>query len=639
MQKSGIIKLCLVGIFILCFSPCSEAKLKLPVLVSDGMVLQRDQPIKIWGWADAGENIALKFLQKTYKTTADKDGNWSIQIPPQKAGGPYSMLINEIELENILIGDVWLCSGQSNMETPISRVMDLFADEIRSYSNPMIRHIKIPLSYNFHAPQKDIKQAEWKALTQENILSFTAVPYFFAKYLYEELEIPIGLINSSVGGSPAEAWISEEYLKEFPHYINDKKICESDNYIEETQKLQNARNYLWNKILNENDKGLLEKWIDPNLNDNDWKTVDMFSNWGSDDVKPINGSFWFRKNIDIPSHLAGNKAVLRLGCIVDADSVFVNGKFVGTTSYQYPPRIYQIPENLLKEGENNITIRLISNGGFPRFVKDKPYKIVFDKEEIDLGNSWKYKIGNRMLPMPAGVTFHYKAAGLYNSMIAPLQNQALKGVLWYQGESNTDRYNEYYHLLSTLINNWRELWDRPDLAFLIAQLPNFMPSYHYPTESQWAELRNAQLKISRNIPNTALGVNIDLGEWNDIHPLNKKDLGYRLALQAQKLVYGKNIIADGPVYESFEIVGNSILLSFRKGTNDFLPVGELKGFAIAGSDGHYHWAKAKIENGKILVWSDKVQNPVKVRYAWANNPDGANLKNKSGIPASPFETE
>jgi sialate O-acetylesterase len=640
MQKTGILRLCSIVFFIFSFAFSGEAKVKLPVLVSDGMVLQRETPIVLWGWADANEQIEIVFKNKTYTTQAGEKGDWKITLPAQKAGGPYSMQINDIELQDILIGDVWLCSGQSNMETPLPRVMELYADEILTYSNTQIRHIKIPLSYNFHAPQQDIESAEWKAITTENISLLTAVPYFFAKFLYEEINVPIGLINSSVGGSPAEAWISEEYLKDFPHYLNDRQICESDSYVAETQKLQQLRNSLWSKTLNEGDKGLKEKWTGPALDDSDWETVNMFAGWGSDGVNPVNGSFWFRKNIELPAHLATKKATLRLGCIVDADSVFVNGVFVGATSYQYPPRIYQIPENLLKEGRNNITIRLISQGGFPHFVSGKPYKIIFDNEEINLEGDWKYKLGNRMLAMPGGITFHNKPAVLYNSMIAPLKNLALKGVLWYQGESNANRHNEYYALLSNLITNWRALWASSGLPFIIVQLPNYMPSYDYPTESWWADLRDVQLKLSQNIPYTGLSVNIDIGEWNDIHPLNKKDVGYRLMLQAQKLAYGNTaIVADGPVYESKVIDGDKIILSFREGTDDFMPVAELKGFAIAGEDSKYHWAEATIENRKVIVRSDKVSNPVKVRYAWADNPAGANLKNKSGLPASPFETK
>lgn len=640
MLNRGIIKLFLLC-FLVSFSVSkSDAKVKLPTLVSDGMVLQRDQTVKIWGWADVGENITVAFLKNKYSVLTDNDGRWEIELKPAKAGGPYSMKINDIELKDILIGDVWLCAGQSNMETTIERVMDMFSNEILSYENTNIRYVKIKQDYTFRGPKDDIKPTSWQPVTQKHVQQMAAVPYFFAKFLYEKTSVPIGLVNTAVGGSAAEAWVSEKYLKDFPHYLNDLEICKAEGYVEATEALQNQRYFLYNRMQDKTDTGLKENWKNPALDDRNWCSVDMFANWGSDGVNWINGSHWLRKNINIPAHLAGQKAVLRLGCIVDSDSVFINGVFVGSTSYQYPPRKYEILVNLLKEGDNNITIRLFSGGGRPQFVEDKPYEIVFENEKISLLGSWKHRVGTRMFPLPGGVGFSNKATVLYNAMIAPLKNMAFRGVLWYQGESNTGRYNEYYGIVEALIANWRQLFNKPDLPFFIAQLPNFMQVRNTPSDGGWARLRDVQLKLSQHIPNVGLTVNIDLGEWNDIHPLNKKDVGYRLMLQAQKLAYAnKNIIADGPVYESKEIKGNKVVLSFREGTNDFEPVDELKGFAIAGEDGRYQWAKAKIENGKIVVWNDNIQNPKNVRYAWADNPGDVSLRNRSNLPASPFTTE
>ncbi|NDV81572.1 sialate O-acetylesterase [Bacteroides sp. 51] len=631
--------LSLAVIFILSFSLAGEAKVKLPVLVSDGMVLQREQPIKVWGWADAGEAIEVKFLKKKYQTVADANGNWMVELKPAKAGGPYTMNINDVELKDILIGDVFLFSGQSNMETTIERVMDMFADDIRSYENPNIRHIKLQHDYNFK-PQRDVKPAAWRPVTQEYVMPMTAVPYFFARFLYEEKKIPIGLVNTAVGGSPIEAWVNEDYLTGFPQYLIDKKICEADGYVEAVQKLQNMRGRLYNEALNANDAGLKENWKNPVLDDSNWTITDMFANWASDGYSNVNGSHWLRKNIDLPKRLAGQKAVLRLGCIIDADSVFVNGVFVGNTTYQYPPRIYTLPANLLKEGKNNITIRLFCSGGRARFVEDKPYKIVFDQEEISLLGNWKHRVGCRMFGLPGGVGFSGKAAVLYNALIAPLQNMTFKGAFWYQGESNAGRSYEYYDMFTALASSWRDLFDRQDLPFIILQLPNHMQQRNEPSDGGWAQLREVQKQLAQDIPHAAMTVNIDLGEWNDIHPLNKKDVGYRMMLQAEKLMYGNNkVIADGPVYESYEITGNKVILTFKEGTNDFKPVDELKGFAIAGKDGRYQWAKARIENGKVVVWNDRIAHPDKVRYAWADNPGEVNLYNQSGLPAAPFQTK
>ena len=621
----------------------SEAKVTLPVLVSDGMVLQRDRDITIWGTADAGEAVKIRFLEKNYTTVADTGGNWSVILPPAKAGGPYVMTVNELEITGVLIGDVWLCSGQSNMELPIGRVMDLYRKEVESYINPMIRHIKVPLAYNFHDPQQDINPASWQELTPENALSFSAVAYFFAKELFETTKTPVGLINATVGGSPAEAWISQEGLTDFPHYLNCRDICRSDEYVSDVKRVDRERRNLWNAILYRQDAGLNgeQEWFSPGYDDSGWVEVDLFDkSWGSDGLNSVNGSHWLRKEFSLPAHLQAKPAVLRLGCIVDADSVFVNGLFVGTTAYQYPPRIYTIPANLLKEGRNTITVRLVSYSGYPGFVEDKPYKLVFDGEEVSLEGTWKYRQGTRMPALPGETFFHYKPTGLFNAMIAPLQHWGIKGVLWYQGESNTGRYNEYYGLMKALIGDWRNLWKQPELPFLIVQLAGFMQDPPHPAESHWAELRNVQLRLSQTVPNTGLGVTIDIGEWNDIHPLNKKEVAHRLFLAARKIVYLEDIVSSGPVYKEMRIEGDKIILTFTEtGSGLIGKDGPLKHFAIAGSDRKFVWAEATIKGNEVVVCNREVPHPVAVRYGWSNNPEEANLRNKEGLLASPFRTD
>ncbi|MDR2119287.1 MAG: sialate O-acetylesterase [Tannerella sp.] len=618
------------------------AQVRLPGLIGDNMLLQRDTPVKLWGWAASNEPVKLIFEKRTYNTVADSAGNWEILLPAQKAGGPHHLVVNNIEIKNILFGDLWLCSGQSNMETPVSRVITLFGEEIRQYANPNIRYVKIPLSYNFHAPQQDVTPCKWVDVTPETAPDFSAVAYFFAKEIYEKTGVPVGLINSSVGGSPAEAWISEEALQSFPALLNDKRICESDEYVSAMLRLGALSGQRWNEVLNACDEGLngAVKWYASGYDDRAWQTTDLPGNrWGKQNDRPLNGVFWFRKTIEIPSDRENQPADLYMGRIVNSDSVYVNGIFVGTTSYQYPPRNYTIPANVLRAGKNEITVRLVCPAGFPEFVRDKPYKIVFNHHEISLEGEWKYRTG---AIMPAatggGIAFQYKPVGLYNAMIAPLRNFTFKGALWYQGEANTGRYDEYYALMSALIGDWRGLWGNT-FPFFIVQLPNFMEPALLQQHSNWAELRNVQLKLSQTIPNTALAVTIDLGEWNDIHPLNKKDVGKRLALQARKLVYGENIVGEGPVYQSCQTEGNKIVLSFKEGTDDLLPADELKGFAVAGADGIYRLAKAKTDGKKVIVLSDEITRPVGVRYAWANNPEGAGLRNTAGLPASPFSTE
>ena len=629
-----------VCLLFLCISLHINAEVKLPRLISDGMILQRETPVKIWGWASKNETITLKFQGQSYKTKADKTGNWKIELPAQTAGGPYTMEINKIILKNILFGDVWLCSGQSNMELPISRVLDLYRDEVKDVSNDNIRLFHVPLKYNFQQPETDFVGGEWKSVTPGNLLNFSAAAYFFAKDLYDKYQVPIGLLRSAVGGSPAEAWLSEEALKDYPHHIEAARQC-TPSFIDSVSAADRKNGYEWAVTLNNLDKGI-SKWFKPDTDVSDWNTISLPGYWADKlpNNKRIIGSIWLRKDFEVPASMTGQEAILRLGCIVDSDSAFINGTFVGSISYQYPPRIYNIPVGLLKEGKNNITVRVVSTGR-GGFVEEKPYKIIAGNQTIDLTGNWLYKIGAEMKPSSfPSTTFQYKPMGLFNSMINPLLNYAIKGVIWYQGESNTGRTEEYKKLFPGLINNWREKWNNPELPFIYVQLANFMKIQREPVESGWAELREIQRK-ALNLPHTGMAVAIDLGEWNDIHPLNKKDIGRRLSLEAQRVAYNENdIISSGPLYKDMTIEGNAIILRFSSVGSGLYANNLLQGFAIAGEDGKFVWADAVVTSqNTVKVWNNKIKNPTVVRYAWADNPVEANLKNKEGLPASPFSTK
>lgn len=515
----------------LCFAVISEAKIVLPNLISDGMVLQRGTPVKIWGKADSGEKIQLTFLKKKYQAVADSLGNWQIALPALKPGGPFSMSINDITLQNILIGDVFLCSGQSNMELMVSRVMDKYADEVNQYENPSIRYLKVPYAYDFNTPLSDIKPMAWKPLTKDNVMGYSALCYFFAKLLYEKTGVPVGIVNSSWGGTPVEAWISEEGLKDYPIYLNQKSLYSSEELMNEIQRTGARHGRQWQAVLHASDKGLHDTtlWYDENLDDSAWDSVDMFSSqWGSNGWRPINGSHWFRQSVEVPASWEGKDAVLRLGCIVDADSVYVNGHFVGSVSYQYPPRIYKVPASVLKPGKNQITVRLISNGGYPHFVKEKPYKLVCGHEEVNLSTTWKHRVGTVMPSMPGGsVAFQNMPLGLYNGMIAPLLNYQFKGVVWYQGESNVGKWKEYSSLLVSLMNDWRSKFGNAQLPFYIIELASFM-SPDNPGKFAWGKLQEQQADAVSKVSNATLIKNSDTGEWNDIHPLDKKTAAGRL---------------------------------------------------------------------------------------------------------------
>lgn len=546
----SVFRLGVAVLLCLCTGSLVEAKVKLPALISDGMVLQREQPVKVWGTADAGESIRLKLLKgkskTTYTTTSDANGKWSITLPPLRAGGPYTMQINDLEVKDMLVGDVWLCSGQSNMELPVSRMTDMFAEEIATYNNEKIRQIIVPKTYNFHAPQQELPQTSWKPLTQENVMSFSALAYFFAKATYEKTGIPIGLINSSWGGTPVEAWISEEGLKEFPMYINDKRLYEDDDYCAHIKKLESENLYRWNTALYRGDAGLHEAtpWYAANYDDSNWKEVDMFStDWGNNGLNPIGGSHWLRKDVELPQEWEDKEAVIRLGCIIDADSVYVNGIFVGTTGYQYPPRIYKIPAGVLKAGRNNVTVRILSNGGQPAFVREKPYKLLLApygnyqlstlnsqlNKEVSLEGNWKYHPGAPMPAAPGMMFFCYKPVCLYNAMIVPLQNYGIRGVIWYQGESNVSRRNEYAALLTAMMTDWRRTFGNDRLPFYIVELADFLHPNDAGGRRAWAEMRAEQAKAAEMNVHATLIRNSDLGEWNDIHPLDKKTLGGRVA--------------------------------------------------------------------------------------------------------------
>jgi sialate O-acetylesterase len=623
-----------------------SGQVRLPKLISDGMVLQRDVPLKIWGWAPPGEKITVHFNHADYPTTTDSNGNWAVTLPPQKAGGPCEMTVrasDTIVIHDIMLGDVWICSGQSNMELPMKRVAPLYGSEIASAHDPCIRQFEVPKTYRFDEPQTDLPYGRWTAVNPESVLNFSAVAYFFARELYACYQTPIGLINTALGGSPVEAWISEDSLKPYSAYYEEAQRFKDQHLIEQILSEDKMRISAWYELLYRKDAGYADPshpWYAEDTNISSWSEMNVPGYWELDGGRPLNGVMWFRRTFDLPKNLSNQQALLILGCIVDADSVYINGRLVGTTAYQYPPRRYEIPAGILKAGKNSIAARVISQSGRGGFVEEKAYCLDFGDQIIDLQGIWKYRLGARMEPLVGETFIRWKPLGLYNAMIAPLLNYPIKGVIWYQGESNTSRPAEYRQLFATLIRDWRSQWNQGDFPFLFVQLANFMKSYPEPTESNWATLRESQLKTLA-LPNTGMAVAIDIGEWNDIHPLNKKDLGKRLALAARKWAYGEDtIVHSGPVYKSMKTEGNKIILSFTHTGSGLTARGDtLQAFAIAGADKQFVWANAIIEQDKVIVWNDQISQPVAVRYAWADNPENANLYNKEGLPASPFRTD
>ena len=621
-MKNALRSLVIVGL-LMCISQPLNAKIRLPKLISDCLVLQRDVPLKIWGWADVGEKVTIRLDGNYYETEADLNGDWLVTLPPHKAGGPFLLEVNEIAIRDVLIGDVWLCSGQSNQETPIHRLTEMFP-EINVSNNHMIRHYKVPTQDSKEYLQEEIAgNAQWHSGVASEVMNWTALAYFYAVEAYEKTGVPQGMLVSSLGGSAIESWIGQEHLKEFPQLLLDKEAL---NGFEQAKK----------------DKGE-GKWNQWDWDDSDWKTMQMPGTWRENGLN-VRGTVWMRKDFEIPESMEGRHAKLSMGTLVHNDAVFVNGVYVGSTGYEYPPRRYQIPAGVLRKGKNTIAVRLNAPAGNGEFIKDKPYKIIGDAADIDLTGSWKYKVGLDMDDVtPYAERLKNRnnvGSGLYNGMIYPIRNYQVRGTIWYQGESNAGNTSRYAELVSSLITNWRELWNMPEMPFLLVQLPNFMQKHDKPTDSGWARIREAQLQAFKTIPNTALAVTYDVGEWNDIHPLNKKDMAKRLFLGARKVVYGEKLVYAGPVYKDMKVEGNKIIITFTDtGRGLMAKGGILKHFAIAGEDRQFVWADAVIRGNKVIVSSKDVKQPVAVRYAWSDNPEDANLCNKEGLLASPFRTD
>jgi len=635
---------CLAGILA---ALMSFGQIRLPRLVSDGMVLQRDAKLRIWGWASNGEKVEVRFLGTVYNAVAAADGSWSVTLPEMKAGGPYSMEVvgsNAITLRDILIGDVWVCSGQSNMEFAMRSAVAIYKDEIAKSENRFIRQFAVPRKYTFNGPEEDVESGTWQRANPETILRFSAVGYFFARELYAKFKIPIGLINSTLGGSRAESWMSEDALKQFPAHYDEYQKYKDSTFVAATQSADRERIAAWNTSARENDKGNKDpkgSWHNLEVDVSQWDEMEVPGRWASGTLGSVNGVVWFRHDFDVATSMIGVEAKLQLGNIVDSDSTFINGVFVGSFGNMYIPRNYTIPAALLKPGKNTIAVRIVNTTGEGGFVPGKKYQIVAGSDTLNLKGMWRYRLGVKMEPLVGPTFIMWKPGGLYNGMISPLLPFRIKGVIWYQGESNVSRAVEHRTLFPALINNWRDKWQQGNFPFLFVQLPNYNASQAEPAESSWAMFRESQL-MTLSQPNTGMAVAIDVGEWNDIHPLNKKDVGRRLAFVAEHLVYGDSkIVYSGPIYQSMKVKANKIILSFKDSGSGLVAKGggPLKQFAIAGADGKFVWAMAVIRKNQVEVWSDHIPNPVAVRYAWADNPEGANLYNKEGLPASPFRTD
>lgn len=621
--------------------------IQLPALVSDGMVLQRSSKVRIWGGAAAGEELRLSFLGKIYRTETKEDGSWELELNDLEPGGPHEMIIQcgkaEVTLHNIMVGDVWILGGQSNMQIPVRRTLDLFAEEMRDANNPEIRSFIVPMVYDFHGPREEVSGGSWVPVTPDSVNDFSAIGYFFAKKIHDKYKIPIGLILTAIGGTPAEAWINEKTLKRFGKFDEMLALCKDDSYVNGIIKSEEEQTNLWYKELNEADEGLKEQsgpWYLEDCDTSDWKEISVPLNFEGTELGDIKGgAIWFKKDIIIPGSMCKGAGKLALGTIIDADETYLNGVRIGGISYLYPPRRYEIPEGLLREGKNTITVRLLVTQNTGAFITDMPYYLRSNGEELLLSGKWKYKIGAVTRALLPTTFFQYKPAGLYNGMIHPLRRYAIRGVLWYQGESNDVYPYDYKELFEAVIQDWREIWNIGAFPFLYVQLANFCLWRKEPKISNWARLREEQRK-ALTVPETGMVVTIDKGMYNDLHPWDKKSVGERLALWAFRMVFGEDIECSGPIYDHMVKEGDTIRLYFKHTGSGLTIHGDaLNTLEACGEDGVYYPAEAEVEQDTLVITCSRVKSPIHVRYGWLNNPEAANLYNLEGLPASPFTTE
>ena len=641
MRKALILLFALVG------ASVADAKVVLPQLFQSGMVLQRGKPIPVWGQADAGETVSVTFKKKTYTTTAGADGRWRVDLPQQKAGGPFQLTVNDLVIDNCLIGDVWLLSGQSNIDVTIERVYPQYGKVIDDYSNERIRMFRVQTDTDTHGPKRDVKPTpiNWKPVTKDNAWLFSAVGYFLGREMFAKTGVPQGVIVNSVGGTPIQAWLDADTLRQhFPEELQRTVFFQDDEMVRSIQRANMMAQNRWQKMLTDTDPGFADHFADRDYDDSQWLLKSAFNTVNGRQLSQnltrdfrYTGSFWARQHIIVDAAHAGQQCRLLVGTIYDADQTYVNGRQVGSTGYQYPPRRYTIPEGVLVEGDNALSVRFVTKGGAPHFIPEKPYKLIFDDgTEIALSDEWRIHEGARMPQCPgADGGGQNLPTVLYNAMLYPLAPYALTGMVWYQGESNTGGDARHYETwLTELVTGWRQLWQQPDLPFMVVQLANFMDPSDKPQDTGWSQVREAQRLVAKRQPNTELACIIDLGETVDIHPLRKQEVAQRIALGFERMLWNKKVLLS-PEVVSATVNGSTVTLTLDQPLRDN---GQLFEFELAGADGRFQNAEATGQ-GNIITVTSPVAAPVRLRYAWKNNPLLANVFGTTGLPMAPMQME
>lgn len=606
----------------------------------DNMVLQRGKMNTIWGWSDPGDKVQVEIAGKTASAVTGSDRRWEVKIHPPHTGGPYNLTINghqTVELHNVLVGDVWLCGGQSNMQVSLPRARD-GEEEVKAANYPEIRFFTVAGHPAYH--HTDVVDGAWKVVSPETASQVSAVAYYFARKVQQEIHVPIGLVVDALGGTSAEAWTSADALRPLKDF--DVPLAELAKFS--TAGGPEYGNYVMHWY-DEYDVGLKENWSAAEFDDASWKTVEIPGGFAELGVPDTPAVVWFRREIMVPDPVPAGRSVLSLGSIERMDTVYINGTWVGASAWVENPRMYFIPDGVLKPGKNVLAIRVLKTktpGGF----LGKPNELhltLGDKTIVPIAGQWRGKLSvdaRPPHPLPIGYeNWPVIPSVLYQGMLAPIAPLSITGALWYQGEQNSDRGFQYRKILPAMIADWRRLFQQGDFPFYIVSLPAFKHRSETPTDDAWAETRESQALTAASVPNSCLAVTIDTGDPDNIHPRDKRPVGERLALCALAKQYHKKVVYSGPTLAKVERLGGSIKLRFTRIDGGLVVKGpKLEEFAIAGDDRKWYWGDARIEGSSIVVSSPSVPNPKQVRYAWQSNP-AATLFNGAGLPAAPFRTD
>ena len=644
-----IVKKALLFLLFLTAKLAVMADVSLPRIFGDNMVLQRDKPISIWGWAAKGEKLTIQFHQQTKKTKADKSGKWQVYLEPEMAGGPYQLSIkgkNLVTIKNILVGEVWICSGQSNMEMPIAGwgKIDNYEVEIGNASYPQIRQFKVPNTVSTSL-QDNVTGGQWDTCSPATAGNFSATAYFFAREIYQRLKIPIGLINTSWGGTQSEAWTSKkafeesEYFKPVATAMNQGNV---DSILQERKarvlkNIQRAQDGKYSGPAN------TTNWNKTTFDDSKWPEMKLPGVWENQGLDGFDGEIWFRKTITINKQDAGKPAVLELAKIDDIDETYINGVKVGSISTWDELRKYNVAAGILSEGQNVISVKVTDNGGGGGIYGEAAdMKLTIGDHQQPLNGNWKFQVAAISNSTYQGLGPNDYPSLLFNAMINPLLPYTIQGAIWYQGEANAGRAYEYRKEFPLMIEDWRKRWNKGNFPFFFVQLSTFgKADANSNTGSNWAELREAQA-MTLSLPHTGMAVTTDIGNPIDIHPKNKQDVGKRLAFIALHDVYQQQGEYIGPVFTSNKIEGSRVVLTFTHTGSGLVAkdkYGYIKGFEIAGADKKFYPASGIINGNTITVESNQVKNPVAVRYNWVDDASEGNVFNKEWLPMAPFRTD